>query len=797
MSVPETRDSGQELPLPWDDTAQELYEHAPCGYLTTLPDGTVVNVNETFLSWTGYGRADLVGRKRLRDLLGVGSLIYYETHVAPLLRMQGEVREIALDVRCATGRRMPTLVNATLNYDADGAERVIRVTVFDATERRRYEAELLQARRTAEESERRVRVLQQVVADLAAVPTASGVARAVVAAAGPAFGAADGGLWVVDGDRKQLVLAAAAAHAGFRDVALSAAGAAATVVRRGEPVVLAGAAKLRTELPEWAPALLRQGRQGALLVPLTAHEAVLGVLVCTFTEAHAVSDSELQLARLLGQQAGQALDRARLYDEVRLREERAVFLGEVSRDLDGVTGLAERARLLAEMVVRGVAAYAQVRLAGEAEVLAEAGEPAATGTDIELPLTVRGAVAATLTLRPHGGLPVPDPAFLAELADRAAPALENARLYEREREVARTLQRSLLAGEPPGDLRFTVEACYRPAGGGLEVGGDWHDAFLITPDRLAVVVGDVVGRGLHAASTMGQLRSAVRALAAAEAGPARLVEQLDRFVDRVETARMATVAYAEIALDTGTMTYCCAGHPPPLLLPAHADPETLWEGRSAPLGSRAGRRSRAEATVRLVTGDRVLLYTDGLVERRDRHLDEGLDRLAAMFATRRRSPMKGLTARIADAMLMGGEPPDDDVCLLCVSLGTEPRLERTIPADPYRIKAVRTDLKGWLEFRGVDEDSADALLLALSEAVANAIEHGYRDCADGTVTVTATQLGDEVILRVADKGTWREPRPDDPARGRGLFLIGKLTDQMEINTDGGTTVTMRRQVAGG
>ena len=141
------------------------------------------------------------------------------------------------------------------------------------------------------------------------------------------------------------------------------------------------------------------------------------------------------------------------------------------------------------------------------------------------------------------------------------------------------------------------------------------------------------------------------------------------------------------------------------------------------------------------------------------------------------------------------DQPDDDVCLLCFSLGAEPRLERSIPADPHRIASLRTELRGWLVTRGVDEESRDALLLALSEAVANAIEHGYRGTAHGVVTLTATVSGEAVVLRVRDHGSWREPRGDDPARGRGLFLIGEVTDAMEIDRDGGTTVTMRRRLA--
>ena len=122
-----------------DETAEELYEEAPCGYLTTWPDGTIARVNGTFLRWTGYAREDLVDRRRFQELLTAGGRIYHETHYAPLLRMQGKVREIALEVVRADGSRLPVLVNATLKLDAAGEPQLVRTTIFDATDRQRYE----------------------------------------------------------------------------------------------------------------------------------------------------------------------------------------------------------------------------------------------------------------------------------------------------------------------------------------------------------------------------------------------------------------------------------------------------------------------------------------------------------------------------------------------------------------------------------------------------------------------------------------------------------------------------------
>ena len=134
-----------------EESAEDLYEHAPCAYLSTLPDGTILRVNETFLEWTGTTRAAVLENVRFASLLTIGSRIYYETHVAPLLRMQAAVGELALDVVRADGRILPVLLNARQKRDADGAPLVNRITLIDATDRRRYERELLLARRRAEQ----------------------------------------------------------------------------------------------------------------------------------------------------------------------------------------------------------------------------------------------------------------------------------------------------------------------------------------------------------------------------------------------------------------------------------------------------------------------------------------------------------------------------------------------------------------------------------------------------------------------------------------------------------------------
>ena len=154
-----------------DDDPVALYDRAPCGYLSTAPDGTIVKVNATFLTWTGYTASALVGRQKLVDLLSPGGRIYHETHVSPMLHASGQVNEIALDLVVADGGRRPVLVNAVLERDSDGEPRIARFALFDATERRRYEHELLLAKQRAEESESRAVRLAQTLQQTLIPPT--------------------------------------------------------------------------------------------------------------------------------------------------------------------------------------------------------------------------------------------------------------------------------------------------------------------------------------------------------------------------------------------------------------------------------------------------------------------------------------------------------------------------------------------------------------------------------------------------------------------------------------------------
>lgn len=164
------------------DDAQTLYDRAPCGYLSTTPDGTIVKANATFLTLSGYAREQLIGHKRFVELLTPGGRIYHETHYAPMLRMHGVAREIALDLVCADTRRLPVLINAVLERDDAGDPVVIRTAVFDASRRRQYEEELLREKQRAEASEVRARALARTLQQTLIPPALPTIANLDLAA---------------------------------------------------------------------------------------------------------------------------------------------------------------------------------------------------------------------------------------------------------------------------------------------------------------------------------------------------------------------------------------------------------------------------------------------------------------------------------------------------------------------------------------------------------------------------------------------------------------------------------------
>lgn len=403
-----------------------------------------------------------------------------------------------------------------------------------------------------------------------------------------------------------------------------------------------------------------------------------------------------------------------------------------------------------------------------------------------------GALGVTFSkARPFG----PDErGFLLSAAGQVAVAFERATLADARREMAETLQRTLLPGELPALDGVAVTARYLPAVHGTRAGGDWYDVLAVDGGRVALVVGDVVGHGAPAAAVMGQLRAALATLLLAGFPPHRALERLDRFASQLPGAQVSTVACLVLDPSTGRLSYSSAGHPPPLLL--HPEGDIHLDGAGGPaLGvAPAAQRSQASATVG--TGATLLLYTDGLVEHRGTALDDGIDRLLAAAGSRRALRLPALLDGVL-ADLIAPTGASDDIAVVALRLQPAP-LRLGVRGEPSQLSAIRRATAQWAASAGLDDDSIEDLQLALGEAAGNAVEHAYRDVpVPGRVTVEL-DVDDEGALSVvvADAGAWR-PAPADPGhRGRGLTMISALAEDMELTHGPSGTVVRFRFVPG-
>jgi serine phosphatase RsbU (regulator of sigma subunit) len=271
-----------------------------------------------------------------------------------------------------------------------------------------------------------------------------------------------------------------------------------------------------------------------------------------------------------------------------------------------------------------------------------------------------------LTLSPPGDRGDPDDAvMLIERTRRASIAIDNARRFEHNRDIAETLQRALLTDLPatPG---LRLAARYLPATHGLNIGGDWYDAFRQPDGSLITVVGDVTGHGLHAAVMMSQLRTALRAYAVDGGSPGELLTRLHKFLHHLQPDLYATAVIARFRPDDPTLPWAAAGHPPPVLRLPDGRVEVLDAKPGAMLGIPLRQEIRDHA-VRLSPGSTLALYTDGLVERRAHGIDPGIGRLAAALGAFGTGALEADLAAAADGILdplLSDSERDDDVCLL-------------------------------------------------------------------------------------------------------------------------------------
>ena len=590
------------------------------------------------------------------------------------------------------------------------------------------------------------------------------------------------------------------------------------------------------------------GEAGWVTLPLRTSAGTRGALQLSFRQPRALSERERRWLETVVSQCAQALERSRLFDEEQRLRTRSEQLQNMTAELANTLTRADVASVVLEQIgeALGTAGIAIAEVDEDRQflnVMASRGYSDDVveqwrDTPLDMPTPGNHAVRERALLffesiaslqdgypevveglaatghasflflplvagrRAHGllvaswaesnALSSDERRFVQILAGLTSDALERTRYFESERTIAETLQRSVLPTSLPRVPGVQMAARYLPGTAGLEVGGDWFDAIQLSGGKLGLVVGDVVGKGVQAAATMSQLRNALRAFSLDRLKPSSTITRLNRLSEEMLDSAFATILYVVVDPETGTCRFTSAGHPPPVVVYPDGRAELLEGGRGLPLGAAADARY-GQGMVQLPIGGVLVLYTDGLVERRERPIDEGFELLRATAATGPRDPdhlLEHLVER-----LVGTNERDDDVALLAVRLlAVAPRpFELSVPSEEGSLDLVRGALRFWLDGTSLNRVDAHNVVLATWEACANAIEHA-REPESDRICVRAEVTSSTVRVHVEDTGRWAPPA-DRVDRGLGLRLMHSLMSSVEITpSDRGTLVTFERML---
>lgn len=389
-----------------------------------------------------------------------------------------------------------------------------------------------------------------------------------------------------------------------------------------------------------------------------------------------------------------------------------------------------------------------------------------------LPLAARGTVLGILTLLRNADQPPfdeTDAAYLRELAARAALSIDNARLHRMEAKTALTLQRSMLPSRPPKIPGVLIAHRYIPGDRRAEVGGDWFDAVQLPGSRVALVVGDVMGHGLHSAVAMGRFRTAMQTLAALDLPPGQILRHLDNLSQRLGDDHLATCLYAVYDPIARTCTLASAGHVPPVLVHPDGRGELLEIPSGAPIG--VGGVPFASREIKVADGSMLVLCTDGLVEMRGGDIGDGLAALCGDIVDPRRSPDE-----VCDTVLerLHTDDRSDDLALLIARFdGIPPQdvISWSLQLDSSEVQRARLLVREQLALWGLQELSETAELL-VSELVTNALR-----VAKDRVELQLMRVG-KLLVEVSDDDhnlPSLEPSEALDEDGRGLSLVSHLS----------------------
>lgn len=676
-------------------TAVVPLDDLSAAYMVTDLRGRIRAANARLREWVGGGSN--VESMTIQGLLTASSVASYESVVVPSLTANGELSDVAFELDLEQGVRH-TVWAATVAREDE-----VHWIGIDITDRRRQDLELIAV-------ERRLARLERLSSHLLSAGSVESIGEVLLS-------------HVVDGVKADRGIVAIGDGTGELEVV---AGQSLSVTlplppSPGDDALVAASMARGVPLFDTLPTTgADDGDLQAAAIPLMSEDGVVGVVSLRLARATPHSAEEQDLLVAAADITSASIARARLHARLQLAAQRDASLSALLHAMEAETTVRDRARCMADRLVpeygcmaavdlselapdlaglrhvdrsleptvrrahdhlrassatpvrpgldaddRLRVAYAEVVVAELAPDVAKAVDELGLQSLIRVPLVARARRIGTLTLGSATleGVSQDVREFYGRLADACALSLDNARLYEEERGIARQLQEVLLPDRLPADPRFRLHHFYESGRDAFQVGGDWYDAFLIGRDRLGVTVGDVVGGGITAARTMGKLRTVARAFAVDGRGVAETLAGVHRFASTEDDAVASSMIYAEVDLTQRTIEYASAGHLPPVLVAPGADPELLSGGRGILLGLNRERTLQV-ATAAIPEGSTIVMYTDGLVERPSRVIDDSIRDLQRIL----RDDPTLATRPDALACATASVERTDDTCVLSLTL---------------------------------------------------------------------------------------------------------------------------------
>jgi serine phosphatase RsbU (regulator of sigma subunit)/anti-sigma regulatory factor (Ser/Thr protein kinase)/PAS domain-containing protein len=540
----------------------------------------------------------------------------------------------------------------------------------------------------------------------------------------------------------------------------------------------------------------RLGFGSYVIVPLSRQKQLVAAMVVHHVDSYAWSIEELGLIEETARRTLRAVEHTNEDHAKRLRYERAELMANVVSNMEALASLDDQTKFVAQALVPSFADFATVEVTSADGRSPKAVLSARSSLSVAIDLSggVRGTLQVGITQPDRTIFDHDDLLFLQDVATRAGLVMAATRLRHEEHKISIRLQQALLPHQVVWHNSVVIEARYSAASAYMEVGGDWYDTFSWPDGKIGLLVGDVVGHNLESAAQMGRLRAGTAAMAPASGSqPAALLDALQGFAHGSAGTKFATASCVVVDPQSGQLTYSSAGHLPVIVIAPDGTIQRLDKALTAPICA-INVGLRPEESLVLQPNSLVLMYSDGLIERRGEDIDDGISRLESTAVALMDLPIAEFADEVISAMT-GQSAPEDDVVILCFRFDPmQTNFRRSLATRVELLRELRTELREWLTHHLPNADAQNDLLLAATEACTNAIEHAYENSKTGNLIVDVSSHDRHLVLTVADQGTWRSSISKQSAeqnRGRGISIMQSVSERFtRTSTKDGTTVEM-------